>query len=76
MQFFVVNQLKPETPAQVLNAGTGSLAILAIPLMFILTEHQAKFTLLDLHQVSIDSVEQIVNALKLNKYYLYFIISL
>lgn len=62
-----VNQLKPETPAQVLYAGTGPLAILAIPLMFILTEHQAKFILLDLHQVSIDSVEKIVNALKLNK---------
>ena len=62
-----VNKLKPQAPAQVLYAGTGPLAILAIPLMLILTEHQAKFTLLDLHQVSIDSVEQIVNALKLNK---------
>lgn len=53
-------------PVRVLYAGCGPLAPLAIPLMTILDATRARFTLLDIHQPSIDSARAIVTALGLD----------
>ena len=47
-------------PVRILYAGCGPLAPLAIPLMTVLAADEVRFTLLDIHQKSIDSVKSIV----------------
>jgi hypothetical protein len=55
----------PDRPARVLYAGCGPYATLAVPLMTIFSPAEARFTLLDIHPESIQSVESIVDALGL-----------
>ncbi|MCH7227730.1 hypothetical protein [Haloferula sp. A504] len=52
---------------QVLYAGSGPYATLGIPLMTLFPPEQVRFTILDLHPVSIQSVKAIVGRLGLGK---------
>ena len=58
--YAAVSAQPDKKPARVLYAGCGPLAPLAIPLMTVLAADDVRFTLLDIHQKSIDSVEGIV----------------
>ena len=55
----------PDRPARVLYVGCGPIAPLALPLMAVHLEAEARFTLLDLHAESIESAKSIVGALRL-----------
>lgn len=54
-------------PVHVLYAGSGPYAPLCIPLMTLFPPEEVRFTLLDLHPVSIQSVKSIVCRLHLDK---------
>jgi hypothetical protein len=55
----------PERPARILYAGCGPLAPLVIPLMTAFSPEEARFTLLDIHEESIEAAESIVDTLGL-----------
>lgn len=50
---------KDSEPLQVLYIGCGPYAILAVPLMTLFTPQQVSFTLLDIHEESIQSVKSL-----------------
>jgi hypothetical protein len=52
-------------PVEVLYAGCGPLAPLAVPLMSRFGPHHARFTLLDIHDSSIHAVESLIKTLSL-----------
>ena len=54
-------------PLHVLYAGCGPLAPLAIPLMTVTGPDEARFTLIDIHEESVESVNRIVDTLGLNE---------
>ncbi len=54
---------KAQQPVHVLYAGCGPLGILCLPLMAILTEREAVFSLLDIHAESVEAVRRTVVAL-------------
>ena len=58
---------KPGRPLRVLYAGCGPLAPLAIPLVTVVGPDEAKFTLIDIHAESVESVNRIVNTLGINE---------
>ena len=58
----------PRRPIRVLYAGCGPYALLAVPLMAVFDPKEVQFTLLDIHQESIDSAKAIVGQLGLAKF--------
>jgi hypothetical protein len=56
----------PSQRIEVLYAGSGPFAPLAIPLMLCFSPEQVRFTILDIHQEAIDAVQQILTALNLD----------
>ena len=56
---------KTTTPVQILYIGCGPYATLALPLMSVLSSDQVLFTLLDIHQQSIQSVQSLAEKLDL-----------
>ena len=52
-------------PVKVLYAGSGPFATLGIPLMTLFPPERVRFTILDLHAISIKSVESIIHRLGL-----------
>ena len=58
-------EAKPGRVVRVLYAGSGPYATLAVPLMTIFPPEKVKFTILDLHNESIQSVRSIVSQLGL-----------
>ncbi|TVV44039.1 hypothetical protein [Thalassolituus sp. C2-1] len=52
-------------PVRILYAGCGPYAILAVPLMLVLSAEEASFTLIDIHPESVASAERIITALNL-----------
>jgi hypothetical protein len=52
-------------PVHVLYAGSGPYATLAVPLMTLFSPELVRFTILDLHKISIKSVKSIVRRLRL-----------
>lgn len=58
----------PRKPAEVVYAGTGPFAPLAIPLMTQLAPGDARFTLIDIHPGSVQSVKNIVATLDLGNF--------
>jgi hypothetical protein len=52
-------------PVHVLYAGSGPYATLAVPLMTLFSPEEVRFTILDLHKISIQSVKSIVRRLRL-----------
>ena len=55
----------PHQRIEVLYAGSGPFAPLAIPLMLCFSPEQVRFTIMDIHQEAIDAVHQILIALNL-----------
>jgi len=60
-------ELNGPRPVQVLYAGSGPYATLAVPLMAIFPPEKVRFTVLDLHTVSIMSVKSLVSRLGLDR---------
>ena len=60
-----VNDLKESSPVHVLYGGCGPWATLAVPLMSVFDSDRVRFTLIDLHEESVRSVERIVTTLGL-----------
>lgn len=54
-------------PVKVLYAGTGPYALLALPSLLRYSADEVAFALLDIHQESLDSVKQIIQALGVEK---------
>jgi len=54
-------------PVRVLYAGSGPYATLAVPLMSLFSPDEARFTILDLHAASIESVKSVVSGLGLDQ---------
>ncbi|MBE8719261.1 SAM-dependent methyltransferase [Sphingobacterium pedocola] len=50
-----------EGPIQIIYAGTGPFATLALPLMSYYTSTEVQFTLLEINQISFDKMEQTIN---------------
>jgi hypothetical protein len=59
-------QRYPDQRIEVLYAGSGPFAPLAIPLMLCFSPEQVRFTIMDIHQEAIDAVQQILLALNLD----------
>lgn len=55
-------------PAHVLYAGCGPYATLAVPLMAAFTREQVSFTLLDIHQESLDKALALIDSFGLSHY--------
>ncbi|MEM7013026.1 MAG: hypothetical protein AAF585_16255 [Verrucomicrobiota bacterium] len=60
-----IRRMRPERPVDVLYAGCGPLATLAIPLMTMFDSSQAMFALLDIHSSSVDCVKTSLKNLNL-----------
>lgn len=58
--------LSTQSSATILYAGCGPWATLAIPIMSVMTSEKVRFTLLDIHQSSVQSVKNIIKTLGLN----------
>ena len=56
---------KSAEPVRVLYVGSGPYAALAVPLMTVFPPEKVRFTILDLHPVSIDSVKSVLRRLGL-----------
>ena len=56
----------PNQRIEVLYAGSGPFAPLAIPLMRCFSPEEVRFTIMDIHQEAIDAVQQILIALNLD----------
>ena len=64
-----INDIASKTtgrPVRVLYAGCGPWAPIAVPVMTVLTPAEALFTLLDIHQESIDSTRRMIESLRLH----------
>lgn len=59
----IEDTLRPDRPVRVLYAGCGPYALLAVPLMTVFSPEQVRFTLLDIHQESVDSVLHLIETL-------------
>lgn len=64
----VAKERFPSQPVEILYAGCGPLAPLAIPLMTRFTPEQIQFTLLDIHRRSLDCAQRIVEAFGFDAY--------
>jgi hypothetical protein len=62
----VVESKSPE-PVHVLYAGSGPYAALAVPLMTVFPPEKVRFTVLDMHPVSIESAKSVVHRLGLDR---------
>ena len=62
----IVDLLAVRQTVNVVYAGCGPLALLAVPLMTQFKQDQAQFTLLDIHTASIDSVMKILASFNFN----------
>lgn len=60
-------EAKAPDPVRVLYAGSGPYATLAVPLMAIFPPEKVRFTVLDVHAVSIASVKSVVSRLGLDR---------
>lgn len=60
-------ELKSPEPVRVLYAGSGPYAALAVPLMTVFPPEKVRFTLLDMHPVSIASAKSVVRRLGLDR---------
>ena len=60
-------ELKAPEAVRVLYAGSGPYAPLAVPLMTVFSPEQVRFTVLDMHPVSIASVKSVVHRLGLDR---------
>jgi len=63
----------PGEPVHILYAGCGPFAPFAIPLCERYSPEQVQFTVLDIHQQSIEAVQRIVNELKLSVWFRGFV---
>lgn len=61
----ITDLLHKQQTVEVVYAGCGPLALLAVPLMTKFKQDQARFSLLDIHTASIDSVLKILASLNL-----------
>ena len=59
--------LKSPDPVRVLYAGSGPYATLAVPLMTVFPPEKVRFTVLDMHAVSIESAKSVVSRLGLDR---------
>ena len=62
-----VVELKSPEPVRVFYAGSGPYATLAVPLMTVFPPEKVRFTLLDMHPVSIASAKSVVRRLGLER---------
>ena len=60
-------ELKSPEPVRVLYAGSGPYATLAVPLMTVFPPEKVRFTVLDMHPVSIASAKSVVHRLGLDR---------
>jgi hypothetical protein len=60
-------KLKSPEPVRVLYAGSGPYATLAVPLMTVFPPEKVRFTVLDMHAVSIASAKSVVSRLGLDR---------
>ena len=63
----------PNEQIEILYAGCGPFAALAVPLCTKFAAHEIKFTLIDIHEVSINSARKIFEKLNLNQFVREFI---
>lgn len=59
--------LKSPEPVHVLYVGSGPYAVLAVPLMTVFPPEKVRFTVLDIHPVSIASSKSVVHRLELDR---------
>lgn len=59
---------KPQCPVRVLYAGCGPYALLALPLMSMLSRERVVFTLLDIHQECLDKARLLIDSFGLGHY--------
>src|SRR5690606_21544916 len=59
---------KKEGPVQVIYAGTGPFATLALPLMSQYTPEEVQFTLLEINPISFDKMQQTINSFGFEDY--------
>lgn len=57
---------RSSVPVRILYAGSGPYAMLAVPLMTVFPPEAVRFTLLDMHPVSIESAKSVVHRLGLD----------
>jgi hypothetical protein len=60
-------EMKSPEPVRVLYAGSGPYATLAVPLMTVFPAEKVRFTVLDMHPVSIASAKSVVHRLGLDR---------
>ena len=64
----ITESLRPDRPVQVLYAGCGPYALLALAPMALLSQEQVRFTLLDIHQESLDRARALIDGLGLSSH--------